>query len=220
MKTSLSNKGTTLLIRGAISMLILSTIATGLLISPSQHSFAKQSLVERSSTKQPSDQQKLLKQAFKDFCFIYYHDGQDKEEDQDTRVCQNQSSAFASLLLDESPKGSKQWIIQDSLHDLALQKLLSTKDKTPIQSQRDFANSITNADLKALISGSGNDHKKIPQDSNFLPNLWDFKAASASGTSSKPNEIPSSPTPSPQSTTPGKINVTCRFTTILMCTIN
>jgi len=198
---------------------MFSTIAIGLLISPSQHSFAKYRLIERSSTKQPSDQQKLLKQAFKDFCFIYYHDGKDKEEDQDTRVCQHQSSAFASLLLDESPKGSKQWAIQNSLHDLALQERLSTKDKTPIQSQRDFANSITNEDLKALISGSGDAREGIPQDTAFLPTLWDFKATS--GTSSKPNEIPSGPTPSPQSTTPGRINVTCRFTsTGLVCTVN
>ena len=121
MKISLSNKSRTLLIRGTINMLMLSTIVTRLLIIPSQHSFAKQTLVEQRSTAQTSGQQKMLKQAFKDFCFIYYHIRQNDNEDQNTQVCQNQSSAFASLLLQESPKGSKQWAILNSLHDLALQ---------------------------------------------------------------------------------------------------
>lgn len=223
MKISLSNKSRTFLIRSAINLLILSIIAIGLLINPSQHSFAEHTLAEQSLTEQTFDHQKLVKQAFEDFCFIYYHDGKDKEENQDTQVCQKQSSAFASLLLDESPNGSKQWIVQDSLHDLALQNLLSTKDKKPIRSQQDFADSITNADLKALISGSGNDQKKIPQDKNFLPTLWDFKSTSTSSASSapsKPDETPSDPSPSSQSA-PSliKINVNCHYTTTLVCTI-
>src|SRR5947209_11533027 len=95
MKTSLSNMQRSLLIRRAINMLIFSTIAV-VLINPSQHSFAKQTSVKHQPTKQTSVQtlnaQKAIKQGFKDFCFFYYHDGKDAEEDQDTRVCQCQSS--------------------------------------------------------------------------------------------------------------------------------
>jgi hypothetical protein len=202
-------------------MLTLAIMAIGFLISPSQHSLAQKVSFKQETTKQTLTNPKTVKQVFKDFCFIYYHDGNDKEEDQDTRVCQNQSSAFASLMRDESPKGSKQWGIQASLDDLAKQNLL-TKNEAPIQNQQDFANSISNGDLKALVSGSGDDKKKIPQDKNFLPNLWEFKLMSASTPTPNPGATPSSmPNGNPGITSPNltNINVSCRFTTTLMCTV-
>src|ERR1700676_3062885 len=138
MKTSLFNKCRSLLIRGAINILTLSTIVV-VLISPSQDSFAKQKSFEQKSTKQTTDKQKLIKQGFKDFCFFYYHDGQDKEENQDTRVCQRLSSAFASLMLNDSPVGSKQWPVQLSLHDLAQKNLLNnSQNEAPVTMPQDF----------------------------------------------------------------------------------
>ncbi len=214
MKTSLFNMRRSLLIRGAINILILSTIAV-VLISPSQDSFAKQTSFEQKSTKQTTDEQKLIKQGFKDFCFFYYHDGQDKEEDQDTRVCQRLSSAFASLMLNDSPVGSKQWPVQLSLHDLAQKNLLNnSQTEAPVTMPQDFVDTIKNRDLLALVGGGGNGDKKIPNDPDFLPTLWDFKFAS--GTTPNPSGILSN-TP-PQQTTPGKINVTCRLiATTLTC---
>ncbi|HEY4034361.1 MAG TPA: plastocyanin/azurin family copper-binding protein [Ktedonobacteraceae bacterium] len=164
-------------LRGAISLLALLTIAAGFWLSPTQYSLAKP---------------KAVKDLFSVFCQFYYNDGKDSDAAQDTQVCQGESSAFDSLLNQEVPQGIEQWPAKASLDDLAKQKLLSTKDKTPIQSQQDFANSITDADLKALISGSGNAQKKIPQDSQFLPTLWDynstFDTSPNPGTSSPPKQ--------------------------------
>ena len=206
-------------------MLTLAIIAIGFfLISPSQHSLAQKVSFKQETTKQALTALKTVKQIFKDFCFVYYHDGHDKEEDQDTRVCQGLSSAFASLLQKESPQGSKQWGIYVSLDDLAKQNLL-TKNEAPIQSQQDFVNSITNGDLKALIGGSGNDKKKIPQDPRFLPNLWYFKLITSPTNIPNPNPNPSS-NPNPQNiptshvTFPDGINVTCHVTNALMCTVS
>jgi hypothetical protein len=118
-----------LFLRGALSLLLLSTIAA-VLFSPVQHSFAKQ---------------ETAKQLFAVFCQFYYSDEKDsKERDQDTHVCQGQSSAFGSLLKQDAPKGSNQWPAQASLNKLAKQKLLQSKGKALIQSQEDFANSIPN----------------------------------------------------------------------------
>jgi len=226
MRTSLYYSCKTLLTRWVINMLTLAIIAIGFLIGPSLHSLAQKVSFQRQTTKQTLTTPKTVKQVFKDFCVIYYHDGKDKEEDQDTRVCQNQSSAFASIMQDESPKGSKQWGIQLSLDDLAKQNLL-TKNEAPITNQQDFANSISNADLKALVSGSGDDEKNIPQDKDFLPNLWEFKLTSASTPipnpgatpSSMPNGNPSIKPPSSPLTVPTTISVSCQFTPTLMCTV-
>jgi hypothetical protein len=228
MKTSLLNRRRTLLIREAINILILSIIVL-VLINPSQASFAKQQSFEQKSTKQTTDQQNLIKQGFKDFCFFYYHDGNDPEENQDTRVCQRLSSAFASHLLNDAPVGSKQWPIQLSLHDLAQKNLLNNgQTEAPVTTQQDFVSTIKNQDLLALIGGGGNGNKQIPKDSEFLPTLWDFKFAS--GTTPNPSGISSNTPPPPLQTTPPsqtnpppvvlpKINVTCRLVaTTLTCT--
>ena len=153
-------------------------------------------------------------------------DGKDKDEKQDTRVCQRQSPAFASLMQNESPEGGKQWAIQNSLYDLAEQNLLNSKqNEAPIKTPQDFVKTIKNRDLQALVSGRGNVSKKIPQDSAFLPTLWAFKLTSAttpkqggtpSGASSPP---PSQPITPPQQTAPTNINVTCQVTTALTCNV-
>ena len=220
MKTSLFNKCRSLLIRGAINILTLSTIVV-VLISPSQDSFAKQKSFEQKSTKQTTDKQKLIKQGFKDFCFFYYHDGQDKEENQDTRVCQRLSSAFASLMLNDSPVGSKQWPVQLSLHDLAQKNLLNnSQNEAPVTMPQDFVGTIKNRDLLALVGGGGNGDKQIPNDPNFLPTLWDFKfvAGTIPNPVGTPGTIPPPPTPQQPVILP-KINVTCRLiATTLTCT--
>lgn len=168
--------GQLFILRGAIGLLALFTIAAGLWLTPMQYSFAKQ---------------KAVKDLFSVFCQFYYNDGKDPDAAQDTQVCQGLSSAFDSLLNQEAPQGVSQWPAKASLHDLAQQKLLLTKDKKTIQSQQDFVDSVTDADLKALIGGSGNDQKKIPQDSAFLPTLWDYN--STFDTSPNPGTTPAPP---------------------------
>src|SRR3954447_24668842 len=89
-----SGKCGILFLRGALSLLLLSTIVV-VLLGPVQYSFAKQ---------------KTAKELFASFCQFYYSDEKNsKERDQDTHVCQGQSSAFGSLLKQDLLKESSQW---------------------------------------------------------------------------------------------------------------
>ncbi len=164
MNTFFSNKCILLLIRGTISLLILSTMVVEFINTP---------MVTQAKMSQT---QPNISQAFKHFCFWYYNDGQDSNAARDTHVCQNLSSSFSSLLKQDAPKGYKQWSAC-SLHDLARKGLLiNSKAGASIKSSQGFVKSIANSELRALVSGSGNNDKNIPQDSDFLPNLWDYHA--------------------------------------------
>jgi len=131
-----------------------------------------------------SQTQPNISQAFKQFCFFYYNDGQDSNAHQDTQVCQSLSLPFSSLLKKDAPKGYKQWSAC-SLHDLAHNGLLiNSKTGASIKGSQGFVKSIADSVLRALVSGSGNNDKNIPQDSDFLPTLWKYKS-----TSNAPSEL-------------------------------
>src|SRR5260370_20579709 len=160
MNTFFSNQCISLLIRRTISLLILSTMVV---------EFISTSLVTHA---QMSQTQPNISRAFQQFCFFYYNDGQDSNAHQDTQVCQSLSLPFSSLLKKDAPKGYKQWPAKYSLQDLACKGLLkNSRTGASIKSSQGFVKSITNSELRALVGGSGNNDKNIPQDSDFLPTL-------------------------------------------------
>src|SRR5947209_1459487 len=97
MNTFFSNKCITLLIRGSINLLILSTMVVEFIGTP---------LVTQAHMSQiPQD----TNQAFKRFCSFYYKYNQDPKAYQDTEVCQQLSNSFSSVLKQDSPNGYSAW---------------------------------------------------------------------------------------------------------------
>ncbi|HEY4033879.1 MAG TPA: hypothetical protein VGL94_07965, partial [Ktedonobacteraceae bacterium] len=164
MNTSFSSKCGILLIKRAITLLILSAIAAEFFGIPLQ-----------AYAQMPQTQLKVS-QAFKDFCPLYYNKIKDSNAKQDTQICQKMGDSFSSLLMQDSPNGYTFWPAQATL-DILAQKgyLMDSQTLTRVQTPQDFVNTIrTNPDLQALVSGSGNINKGIPHNSTFLPALWDY----------------------------------------------
>ena len=164
MSTSFASKCSILLIKRAITLLILSAIAAEFIGIP------------LTAYAQIPQTQRGISQAFKDFCPLYYNKIKDSNAKQDTQTCQRMSNSFSSLLVQDSPNGYTFWPTQASL-DVLAQKgyLMDSQTLTRVQTPQDFVNTIrTNLDLQDLISGSGNINKNIPRNPTFLPALWDF----------------------------------------------
>jgi hypothetical protein len=164
MITSFSSKCSILLIKRAITLLILSAIVAEFIGIPL-----------KAYAQMPQTQRKVS-QAFKDFCPLYYNKIKDSNAKQDTQICQKMSDSFSSLLMQDSPNGYTFWPAQATLDTLAQKGYLMDSQKlTRVQTPQDFVNTIrTNLDLQALVSGSGNINKGIPHNPTFLPALWDY----------------------------------------------
>ncbi|HEY4033880.1 MAG TPA: hypothetical protein VGL94_07970 [Ktedonobacteraceae bacterium] len=161
MNTSFTNKCCLLVIRGAINLLILSALAAGFLIGPTLSAFAW------------SSTQSSRMDAFNKFCTFYYNDGNDSEAASDVTACMGESSAFASLLKDEA-QDPGQWPTRSLDYLAQHQELTDNQGNGSITTSHEFANSITDSDLKALIGGKGNSNLGIPKDNQFLPTLWGY----------------------------------------------
>ncbi len=167
MYTFFSNKCCLLLIEGAINLLILSAMIAEF-TGASLRAHAQMSLIQSDTS-----------QAFNAFCSFYYKKSRDRNAQQNTQVCQQLSYGFSSLLKQDSPNGYTRWPIQASLRTLAQKGLLmDSQNLTRVKTPQAFVNTTrTNLDLQALVSGSGNINKNIPEDPAFLPALWDYNYA-------------------------------------------
>ena len=161
MDTFFANKCCLLVIRGAINLLILSAIATGFLIGPTLSALAW------------SSTQSSRMNAFNKFCTFYYNDGNDSDAASDVAACMGESSAFASLLKDEA-QDPGQWPTRPLSYLAQHHGLKDSQNNKSITTSHEFANSITNSDLKDLIGGKGNSDLGIPKDNEFLPTLWGY----------------------------------------------
>lgn len=164
MNTFFTNNRCSLVLRGAINLLILSAIVSTFFGIPLK------------TYAQTLSAQSTITQDFNDFCTFYYKKHQSGQANQNSQSCQQMSASFSSLLILDSPNGYIFWPTQLSLHSLTQKGLLmDTRMLTRIQTPQAFVNTIrTNLDLQAFISGTGNINKNIPQDPDFLPTLWDY----------------------------------------------
>jgi plastocyanin len=181
MKTFFSNNGGRLLLGGVVNLLLLCTMITAV-TSPSSGAHAQTAWNQQDP--------------FSVFCYFYYHNGIDSNADANTTTCSLQSSAFSSVIKQETiPNNYQKWPQQASLDDLATASLLTNpQTETSIKTQQDFQASIpaTDQDLLTLFQ----------EDPSFLPTLWDYNStydhlpncstSSSSLTQVNPNECPTS----------------------------
>jgi plastocyanin len=155
MKTFFSNNGRRLLLGGVINLLLLGAVITAV-IGPSSGTHAQTAWDKQDP--------------FSVFCYFYYHDGTDPNADTDTNTCSQQSSAFSSILKQETIPGNySKWPQQTSLDDLANAGLLTnSQTETPIKTQQDFQASIPATDQNLLTL--------FQSDPQFLPTLWTYNS--------------------------------------------
>jgi plastocyanin len=155
MKTFFSNNGRRLLLGGVVNLLLLCTVITTV-TGPSSKTHAQTAW----------DQQN----PFSVFCRFYYHNGRDIRADADVTTCSQQSSAFSSVLKQETiPSNYLKWPQQVSLDDLATAGLLTNpQTETAIKTLQDFQASIPATDQNLLTL--------FQNDPPFLPTLWNYNS--------------------------------------------
>ncbi len=160
MKTLFSNKCSMLLIRGGITLLIVSAMVS-IFISPLGTSAHKSSTQPALGT---------TKSAFSDFCYASWTSGLHSEG----LSCLKQSRKALQFLQRLMPSATfAQWPQQNSLSALALQNLLiNPQTKALIKTQSDFlaATLPTDRDIQALFKGH--------QGNQLLSALWTYQLTS------------------------------------------
>jgi hypothetical protein len=181
MKTLFSNKRTMSLIRGGITLLIVSIMVSIFTISPLGTTHAQR--------QQPSRRTRLgtTKTAFGRFCYSYWTGG----DHSDALSCIRQSKKAMTLLQQEiSPDSFTKWPQQLSLSDLAAQNLLlNPQTKAPITSKDEFLAAIPPEDtgLRDLFTGD--------QGTQLLSALWGYKLANNNAPPPPPPPVPVSDLP-------------------------
>ena len=155
MKTFFSNNGRRLLLGGVVNLLLLCTVIAAV-TGPSSGIHAQTAWNQQDP--------------FSVFCYFYYHDGTDPNADADTNTCSQQSSAFSSILKQETiPDNYSKWPQQASLDDLATASLLTnSQTEAAIKTQQDFQAAIPATDQNLLTL--------FQSDPQFLPTLWDYNS--------------------------------------------